>query len=90
MKRPIRVIYYSSHFERQYRRLPLAVKRLAEKKEGLFRADAFDARLETHKLKGKLEGRWAFRVAPDLRIVFRFLGGEEALFLAVGPHETVY
>lgn len=90
MKRPIRVIYYSSHFARQYARLPLAMKRLAEKKEALLRTDAFDARLGTHKLKGKLEGRWAFQVAPDLRIVFRFLNGDKVLFLAVGPHETVY
>ena len=90
MKRPIRVIYYSSHFARQYRRLPLLTKRLAEKKEAWFRADAFDPRLRIHKLTGKLEGRWAFTVALDVRMIFRFLDGDEVLFLTVGRHETVY
>lgn len=90
MKRPVRVIYYSSHFARQYRHLPNHIKRLAETKEALFRADAFDPRLRTHKLTGKIEGRWAFSVAGDVRIVFRFLAGDEVLFLAVGSHAVVY
>ncbi len=90
MKRPIRVIYYTTHFARQYRQLPQAVKLLAEKNGALFRADAFDPHLRTHKLKGKLEGRWSLSVAPDVRIIFRFLDGDEALFLAVGSHQRVY
>jgi len=90
MKRPVRVICYSSHFVRQYRQLPIHIKRLAQKKEALFRADAFDPRLHTHKLTGSLEGRWAFSVARDVRIVFRFLSRDEVLFLAAGSHEAVY
>jgi mRNA-degrading endonuclease YafQ of YafQ-DinJ toxin-antitoxin module len=90
MKRPVRAIYYTSHFERQYRRLSETQKLLAEKKEALFRADALDPRLRTHQLKGRLGGRWAFSIGPDLRIVFRFVDGHEALFLALGPHGTVY
>lgn len=90
MKRPVRIIYYTTHFAHQYRALPQAIKLLAEKREALFRTDVFDPRLRTHKLRGKLEGRWAFSVTADVRIVFRFLDGDEVLFLAVGPHEAVY
>lgn len=90
MMRPIRIIYYTTHFQRRYRLLSPGQKLWAEKKEALFRADAFDPRLKTHKLKGQLEGRWAFSISSDLRVVFRFVEDAEALFLDIGPHDSVY
>jgi mRNA-degrading endonuclease YafQ of YafQ-DinJ toxin-antitoxin module len=90
MKRPITTIYFTSHFERRYKKLPTAIQSLAEEKERLFRADAFDPRLGTHKLKGKLKGLWAFSVTSDIRAVFEFLDGDEVLFHDIGPHGAVY
>ncbi|MBI3949370.1 MAG: type II toxin-antitoxin system mRNA interferase toxin, RelE/StbE family [Acidobacteria bacterium] len=90
MKRLIQAIYVTSHVERRYKKLLAALQALAEEKERLFRADAFDPRLSTHKLKGKLRGLWAFSVTPDIRIVFEFLDGDEVLFHDIGPHGTVY
>jgi len=55
--------------------------------------DAFDPRLKTHKLKGKLAGSWACSAGYDLRIIFQFVQhrGSEALLLeAVGSHDEVY
>jgi len=62
----------------------------AEKKERVFRLDAFDPRLGAHKLKGKLRGLWAFSVTRDIRIIFEFLNSDEVLFHDIGPHSTVY
>lgn len=90
MKRAVKAIYVTSHFERQYKKLPAAVQTVAEKKERLFRADAFDPRLSTHKLKGKLRRLWAFSVTSDIRIIFEFLDGDEVLFHDIGPHGVVY
>lgn len=90
MKRPIRTIYVTSHFERQYKKLLKSVQVAAEKQERIFRSDAFDTRLGTHKLKGKLRGLWAFSVTRDIRIVFEFLNGDEVLFHDIGPHSAVY
>ena len=90
MKRPITAIHTSSHFARQFRRLPSVIQDAAEARERLFRADAFDPRLRTHKLSGALEGMWAFSVTHTIRIVFRFLGPDEVLFYSIGPHEIVY
>ena len=90
MPRPVSKIYYTSRFERLYRRLSPTVRRLAKQKEVLFREDAFHPSLRTHRLSGELAGRWAFSVTYDVRVVFRFLEGDEALFLAIGPHSTVY
>ena len=56
----------------------------------LFSRNPFHPRLRTHKLSGKLEGLWAFTVAYDCRVVFKFLNGDEVLLVDVGGHEEVY
>ena len=59
----------------------------------LLMEDAFDVRLRTHKLKGKLEGSWACSAGYDLRILFRMVevdGAEAILLESVGTHDEVY
>jgi addiction module RelE/StbE family toxin len=59
----------------------------------LLEADAFDPRLKTHKLKGKLAGAWAAKFGYDARIIFEFrktMEGEVIDLLAVGTHDEVY
>ena len=48
-----------------------------------------DPLLRTHKLKGELAGYWAFSVADDLRVVFRW-EGEVAFLVGLGSHDEVY
>ena len=59
----------------------------------LLEADAFDSRLQTHKLSGTMAGTWACSAGYDLRIVFSFVkrGKSEAVLLeSVGSHDEVY
>ncbi len=59
----------------------------------LLEADAFDARLGTHKLAGELAGLWSCSAGYDLRITFEFTksGGVEAILLvSCGTHDEVY
>jgi proteic killer suppression protein len=56
----------------------------------LFSKNPFNPGLRTHKLTGKLEGLWAFSVAYDCRVIFKFLGKEEVLLIDIGGHEEVY
>jgi mRNA interferase YafQ len=59
----------------------------------LLSEDAFDPRLKTHKLKGKLANSWACSAGYDLRVVFQFVKhkGQDALLLeGVGTHDEVY
>ena len=79
-------IFYSSKFEREYKRLPLRVKEKAEKLETLFRADPFDTKLKTHKLHGKLAGYSAFWIDRKYRIIFEFVDDEVVWFHAIGDH----
>ena len=56
----------------------------------LFSKNPFDRRLKTHKLTGKLEGLWAFSIAYDCRIIFKFLTKKEVLLIDIGGHDEVY
>ena len=56
----------------------------------VFRRDPFSAQLKTHRLSGKLELYWAFSVAYDCRVVFRFLADNRVLLVNIGGHDDVY
>lgn len=90
MKRPIATIRVTSHFARQYKRLPPEVQEMAETRERIFRANAFDPRLRTHTLSGRLKDLWAFSVTRDVRVIFEFLDADEVLFHSIGRHQVVY
>ncbi|OGE80536.1 MAG: hypothetical protein A2660_00965 [Candidatus Doudnabacteria bacterium RIFCSPHIGHO2_01_FULL_45_18] len=81
-------IIYSPKFEREYKRLPVKIKQLAEKKEKLFRVNPFDPKLKTHKLSGRLREFWAFSVDYQHRIVFEFATKNLVYFHAVGTHDV--
>lgn len=79
-------IYYSTKFEREYKRLPLRIKRLTEEKEKVFRINPYDLRLNVHKLKGKLGGYWAFWIDQKYRIIFEYSKKDIVWFHSVGDH----
>lgn len=79
-------IYYSSKFEKEYRKLPKKVKISAEKKEKLFRKDPFSPALKTHKLTGRLKDFWAFSIDFQYRIIFEFIDEQIVWFHSVGTH----
>jgi len=79
-------IYYSSHFAREYKKLSLNVKKVAEEKEQIFRKSPFDSKLKTHKLKGSLKGFLSFSVNQKYRIIFEFVDKDTVWFHSVGDH----
>ncbi len=82
-------IIYSPKFVRNYTKLPLEVKKLAEKQEKIFRADPFDHRLKTHKLKGKFRDFWSFSIDYSYRIVFEFSKDKSTVYFhATGDHKV--
>ncbi|MFQ5452124.1 MAG: type II toxin-antitoxin system YafQ family toxin [Candidatus Paceibacterota bacterium] len=80
-------IYYSSTFEKEYRKLPKKIKHKAEKGEKIFRKDPFNPRLKTHKLKGILSGFLAFSIDYRYRIIFEFRDEKEVWFHSVATHD---
>ncbi len=82
----IKNIYYSSHFEKAFKALPLNVRKQAIEKEKIFQENCFDKRLKTHKLKGRLENYWSFSINYSYRILFEFSDENEVGFIDVGTH----
>jgi addiction module RelE/StbE family toxin len=80
-------IYYSPKFAKEYKKLPLKIKLLAEKKETIFRKDPKTKSLKTHKLTGRLKNYYAFSIDYQYRIIFEFVSKKEVWFLSVGTHE---
>jgi len=79
-------IIYTPSFKRQYKKLTVQIKQLAEEKEQYFRTNPFDSRLKTHKLHGVLGKYWAFSVDFSTRIVLRFVSSDEVAFHFIGDH----
>ena len=79
-------IYYSSKFEREYKKLPNKIKNMAEKKEKIFRKNPFAPQLETHKLSGRLKEYWTLSVNIKYRIVFEFADEGTIWFHSIGDH----
>lgn len=84
---PISTIHITSEFEKSFRKLPLRIKKLAEKKDKHFRQDAFARSLHTHKLKGELAGYWSYYVNYQYRILFRFANVNEVIYYDIGTHD---
>ena len=93
MKRPLLA---SPAFLRAARRLAKKSPSLAQELKAaldLLGKDAFDPKLRSHKLRGRLEGSWACSAGYDLRILFSFVeheGAEAILLETVGSHDEVY
>lgn len=81
-------IIYSSKFAREYKKIPEQVKRLAEKKEDIFRNNPFDPKLRTHKLKGKFNGFLSFSIGYKYRIIFEFSKNKKQIYFhSIGDHD---
>jgi mRNA interferase YafQ len=79
----------SSRFLRKVRRLREPQASMLRAALRRFAVDPQDALLRTHKLKGDLDGYWAFSVDDDLRVLSRW-EGDEAFLVNVGSHDQVY
>jgi mRNA-degrading endonuclease YafQ of YafQ-DinJ toxin-antitoxin module len=79
----------SAHFLRRARKLRPPRDALLRAALRRFAADPRDPLLRAHKLKGDLDGYWAFSVDDDLRVLFRW-DGDVCFLVALGTHDEVY
>jgi addiction module RelE/StbE family toxin len=83
-------IRYTPTFKTEYKKLPIEIKKLAEKKELLFRKDLFARQLKTHKLNGYTPDCWAFWINDKYRIIFEFGPNKIIYLIAVGTHDIYH
>lgn len=80
-------IYYSKHFQRQFKKLEIILKDKANMAISLFRENPFHPKLKTHKLHRDRENLWAFSVTYSYRIIFKFENEKIVHLYYIGDHD---
>ena len=83
-------IFYTPEFKRRYQELPLHIQKKAERREKLFRENAFYPSLMTEKLAPREKEYWSFRIDRSYRILFRFRNPKGVIFMTCGHHNWIY
>ena len=74
----------------ELKKLPVRIRRKAEKQIILLGAHPFHPFLHTEKLTPKQREHWSIRIDQRYRIIFRFLDNRRIVLLSSGTHEFVY
>lgn len=86
-EKTINKIHYTPHYLKAYSKLNQEIQEAQDKKEKWFRQNAFDPRLETHKLKGKHRKFYSYSVTRSFRVLFRFVNHDQAIFYDIDTHD---
>ncbi len=81
-------VVYTPGFFSLYNKLPEPLQKEVEEKIELFKKDPRHPFLKTHKLKGRLRGRYSFWVNYRTRVLFVYDSASVVALLAVGDHDV--
>jgi addiction module RelE/StbE family toxin len=80
-------IKYSTKFIKQFKKLPINIKRKVTIKEGLFKKNPLHPSLRLHELHGNLKNTWSISVDKNYRIVFERMDDETISFYSIANHD---
>lgn len=86
-------IQVDGYFNSSYRELlkdNISIGKEIEKRISWFRNNSDDSRLQNHALRKRMQGKFAFSITGDIRIIYEWLGRNTVRFLAIGGHKKVY
>lgn len=81
---------YSRQFIKQFRKLDTKTQLKVKKHIALFMKNPHAAKLRRHALTGEYSGHYSISAGGDLRLHFRYLSNDAAIFTAVGSHAQLY
>lgn len=85
------IIKFHKKFDKHYAKLNRKIQIKVCKFIEIFKKNPFDSILYNHKLSGKMEGKRAFYVTGDVRVIFEeYKNYTIVLMLDVGTHNQVY
>ena len=76
-EKQIHTIHLTSKFKKNFKKLPQHIQKKAVQKDNLFRTNAFDKRLSTHTLSGKLNDYYSYSVDDNYRVLFGFINNHQ-------------
>ncbi|KKR47537.1 MAG: Plasmid stabilization system [Parcubacteria group bacterium GW2011_GWA1_40_21] len=83
-------IIFHKNFEKQYKKFPDKTKQKVKERNILFGKDPYDPILNNHALNGKYMGYRSISITGDIRIIYKFLDKDTALFSEIGTHSDLY
>ncbi|OGZ33711.1 MAG: hypothetical protein A3I88_02105 [Candidatus Portnoybacteria bacterium RIFCSPLOWO2_12_FULL_39_9] len=82
------IIRKTKDFSKEFKKLPLHIKRLFQKQEVIFVKNWLDSRLHTKRIK-ELPGSYSFRITRRYRVLFYFRN-KEVIFFSIGHRKDIY
>ncbi|MFH0846104.1 MAG: type II toxin-antitoxin system mRNA interferase toxin, RelE/StbE family [Patescibacteria group bacterium] len=80
---------YSNKFKKQYKKLPIKIRKQFIERVDLFLIDSQNLILKIHKLSGEFQDAWSLNITGDIRAVF-YKENNLILFIAIGSHSELY
>lgn len=80
----------SKQFDKQYKKLPIKIKKQFAERLTLFLDNTTHSLLHTHTLSGKFNGFQSFNVNADFRAIFTIKDTDTIYFIAIGSHSQLY
>ena len=84
------VIKTHRNFDKQFAKLSKKQRKKVETSLALFMKNPHAAKLRCHALTGEYSGHYSISAGGDLRLHFRYLSSDAAIFTAVGSHAQLY
>ncbi|HEY4473952.1 MAG TPA: type II toxin-antitoxin system YafQ family toxin [Candidatus Paceibacterota bacterium] len=81
---------YARRFEKQLKRLPRELQERAVERRALFAQDRRHPLLDDHALHEPWLGCRSFSITGDVRTIYRLVGENTCLLLAIGTHHELY
>lgn len=85
----MKIVFHKS-FEKRYKKLSEKIKQKVKERNILFEKDPYNPILNNHALNGKYMGYRSISVTGDIRIIYKFLDKDTALFSEIGTHSELY
>jgi len=83
-------IYSHKNFEKQCRKLGKREQEKTWERLELFLEDSSHPLLNNHSLKGKYTDYRSINITGDLRAVYKYIGEDECIFVAIDTHSNLY
>ncbi|MES2971639.1 MAG: type II toxin-antitoxin system mRNA interferase toxin, RelE/StbE family [Patescibacteria group bacterium] len=81
----------TKHFDKQYKKLRVAVKQRFQERIEVFKVNPLDPELRNHAIKGKkYQGHRSIDITGDIRALYAEKDGEMIIFGFIGSHSQLY
>lgn len=85
----IRILLHK-HFVKKYKKLKLAERKKFKERRNIFIVNPFHPLLQNHPLRGVYNGYRSISITGDVRVVYKQLDVNTAVFVEVGTHSELY